>query len=66
MSRRSWILLCALAAIWGGSYLLIKLALDDLSPAMVVFVRTLLAALVLMPVGRSSRSPRSRSPGRSS
>ena len=50
MSRRSWILLCALAAIWGGSYLLIKLSLDDLSPAMVVFVRTLLAALVLMPV----------------
>jgi drug/metabolite transporter (DMT)-like permease len=50
MSRRSWILLAALAAVWGASYLLIKVALDDLSPAMVVFTRTLLAALVLVPV----------------
>ena len=50
MIRRSWMLLGALAAVWGASYLLIKVALDDLSPAMVVFTRTLLAALVLVPV----------------
>jgi drug/metabolite transporter (DMT)-like permease len=49
MDRRNWILLLALAALWGASYLFIKIGLDDLSPAMVVFSRTTLAALVLMP-----------------
>src|SRR4051812_41942626 len=42
-------LLIALAALWGASYLFIKIGLDDLSPAGVVFTRTALAALVLMP-----------------
>src|SRR3954471_11829984 len=39
----------SLAALWGASYLFIKIGLDDLSPAGVVFTRTALAALVLMP-----------------
>src|SRR4051812_32220996 len=38
-----------LAALWGASYLFIKIGLDDLSPAGIVFTRTALAALVLMP-----------------
>ena len=38
-----------LAALWGASYLFIKIGLDDLSPAGVVFTRTALAALVLLP-----------------
>jgi drug/metabolite transporter (DMT)-like permease len=42
-------MLMTLAALWGASYLFIKIALDDLSPAAVVFVRTALAAVVLMP-----------------
>ncbi len=51
MSRRSWILLGALSALWGASYLFIKLALEDeVSPAVIVTVRTALAALVLLPV----------------
>jgi drug/metabolite transporter (DMT)-like permease len=49
VNRRNWILLLALAALWGASYLFIKIGLDDLSPAGVVFSRTALAALVLMP-----------------
>jgi drug/metabolite transporter (DMT)-like permease len=49
VDRRNWILLLALAALWGASYLFIKVGLDDLSPATIVFVRTALAALVLMP-----------------
>jgi drug/metabolite transporter (DMT)-like permease len=41
----------ALAALWGASYLFIKVGLDDdLSPAFIVFARTALAALVLLPV----------------
>jgi drug/metabolite transporter (DMT)-like permease len=49
VNRRNWILLLALAALWGASYLFIKIGLDDLSPAGIVFSRTALAALVLMP-----------------
>jgi drug/metabolite transporter (DMT)-like permease len=48
--RRAWILLGFLAAIWGASYLFIKIGLEDFSPGMVVFLRTLLAALVLAPL----------------
>src|SRR5436190_9480971 len=50
MDRRSWLLLFALASIWGARYMLIKIGLRDLSPAGVAFCRIALAALVLMPV----------------
>lgn len=40
----------ALAAIWGASYMLIKIGLYDLSPAMVAWVRVALAALVVAPI----------------
>jgi drug/metabolite transporter (DMT)-like permease len=43
-------LLGLLAALWGASYLLIKYALDDFSPACVVFLRTAIGALVLLGV----------------
>lgn len=36
--------------MWGASYLLIKVSLEDLSPVAIVFVRTALAVLVLLPV----------------
>jgi drug/metabolite transporter (DMT)-like permease len=48
MTARQIGLLSALAAIWGGSYLLIKYALEDLSAPMIVFARTAIAALVLL------------------
>jgi drug/metabolite transporter (DMT)-like permease len=50
MDRRSWIMLGVLASVWGASYLFIKIGLEDFSPAMVVFLRTLLAAVVLAPL----------------
>lgn len=50
MNRRSTSLLLTLAAIWGASYLLIKIAGRDLSPAMIAFGRIGLGALVLVPV----------------
>jgi len=49
MDRRSWGLLIALAAIWGASYMFIKVGLRDFSPAMVACVRVALAALVIAP-----------------
>jgi drug/metabolite transporter (DMT)-like permease len=51
VSRRSWLLLGVLSALWGSSYLFIKVGLEDgLSPSVIVFVRSLLAALVLLPL----------------
>ena len=79
MSRRGWLLFVAVGVIWGVPYLLIKVAVGTLSPASLVFFRTLLAALLLLPLaatrgqlrprccatgGRCSPSPPSRSPSR--
>lgn len=47
MPARHAALLAALAAIWGGSYLLIKYALDGFSAAAIVSFRCLLASAVL-------------------
>src|SRR5918997_3716432 len=48
MSPRHIGLLASLSAIWGGSYLLIKYALEDFSAPMIVWARTAIAALVLL------------------
>ncbi|MFI5121300.1 MAG: DMT family transporter [Vicinamibacteria bacterium] len=48
MNRRAWTLLLTLSAIWGASYMLIKIGIRDFSPAMVAFLRVALAAIVLL------------------
>ena len=48
MDRRAWSLLLILGAIWGASYLFIKIGLRDFSPGMVAWLRVLLAAAVLV------------------
>lgn len=50
MSRRGWVLFWTLSLIWGVPYLLIKVAVTDLTPAVVVFGRCALAALLLLPI----------------
>jgi drug/metabolite transporter (DMT)-like permease len=50
VDRRSWLLLLLLASIWGASYMLIKIGLREMSPAMVAFARIALAAAVLLPI----------------
>ncbi len=54
MDRRSWVMLLVLAAIWGASYMFIKIGLRDLSPAMVAWSRIALAAVVLCAPGRGA------------
>lgn len=49
MERRDWLMLLALAAIWGSSYLFIKIGLREMSPSVVVFLRVVLGAAVLVP-----------------
>jgi drug/metabolite transporter (DMT)-like permease len=53
VTPRQFALFGVLAAMWGASYLLIKYALEDFSPAMVVFVRTALGAGVLYAIIRA-------------
>lgn len=48
--RRAALLFLALGVAWGIPYLLIKVAVDELSPAELVLARTGMAALVLMPI----------------
>ncbi|MGY1634298.1 DMT family transporter [Geodermatophilus sp. SYSU D01186] len=49
MSRRGWALFLAMSLIWGVPYLLIKVAVGELSPVVVVFARCVLGAALLLP-----------------
>ncbi|WP_448613985.1 DMT family transporter [Modestobacter sp. URMC 112] len=49
MSRRGWLLFAAMSVIWGVPYLLIKVAVGELSPVVVVFLRCLVGAVLLVP-----------------
>ncbi len=50
MTKRGWLLFAAMCVIWGIPYLLIKVAVDELSPATLVLARTGLAAALLLPI----------------
>ena len=50
MSRRGWLLFLAMGVIWGVPYLFIKLAVEYVPPASLVFLRTALGALILVPL----------------
>lgn len=50
MSRRGALLFAAMCLIWGIPYLLIKVAVDDMSPSVLVLGRTAIAALLLVPI----------------
>jgi drug/metabolite transporter (DMT)-like permease len=50
MSRRGALLFAAMCLIWGIPYLLIKVAVEDMSPSMLVLGRTVIAALLLLPI----------------
>ena len=68
-------LLAIVAAIWGSSYLFIKVAVDEVEPTAMMFFRLVLASAVLVPVlawhvgGRRAvaemRGPRMEGLGRS-
>jgi drug/metabolite transporter (DMT)-like permease len=50
MTRRGLLLFGAMCLIWGIPYLFIRIAVSELTPATLVFLRTAIAALVLMPI----------------
>src|SRR5919197_6024809 len=50
MTRRAWLLFTSVSLLWGVPYLFIKVAVAELPPVTVVFVRVALAAVLLWPV----------------
>jgi drug/metabolite transporter (DMT)-like permease len=50
MSAKGWWLFAAMAVLWGVPYLFIREAVDSFSPAAVVSGRTLVGALLLLPL----------------
>jgi drug/metabolite transporter (DMT)-like permease len=50
VTRRGWLLFAAMAVIWGVPYLLIKVAVAELTPATLVLLRTTVAGLILVPL----------------
>jgi drug/metabolite transporter (DMT)-like permease len=58
MSGRAWAAFVAVAILWGIPYLLIKVALADLSPLFIVWARVAIAALILLPIAWASGSLR--------
>src|ERR1700737_2338465 len=53
MTRRALLLFLAMSVIWGISYLFIRIAVTELSPVVLVFSRTLIAAAILLPIALS-------------
>ena len=62
LSGRAWAEMLVLALIWGGSFLSIRIALDEISPLMSVAHRVTWAMLVLWGVVAMMRIPLPRNP----
>jgi drug/metabolite transporter (DMT)-like permease len=57
VSRKGWVLFAVMCVVWGIPYLLIKVAVAEIAVPVVVFARTALGAVVLLPLAlRSGRS----------
>ncbi len=50
MTRRGWWLFAALCVIWGLPYLFIKVAVASVTPAALVFLRTTIGSVLLLPL----------------
>jgi drug/metabolite transporter (DMT)-like permease len=59
VSRRTVVLFAAVSVVWGSSFLFIKIAVEDVSPAVVAFARAGLGAAVLLPLTLARGSLRS-------
>ena len=53
MTARGWLLFAAMSVIWGIPYLLIKIAVEGVSAPVLVFARTAIGAVVLIPLALS-------------
>jgi drug/metabolite transporter (DMT)-like permease len=58
MTRRGWVLFASMCVIWGLPYLMIRVAVRELTPATLVLARTALGALLLVPAAAWKRQLR--------
>jgi drug/metabolite transporter (DMT)-like permease len=58
MSRRAWAAFAAVAILWGVPYLFIRIAVGEVSPVFIAWVRLVIAAGVLLPFAASRGSLR--------
>lgn len=58
MTAKGWWLFAALCLLWGVPYLFIKEAVESISPAAIVCGRTLIGALLLLPIALHRRALR--------
>lgn len=58
MSLRGWMLFAAMGVIWGIPYLLIKVAVDEVPVPVLVFARSAVGALLLLPLALSRETRR--------
>ncbi len=56
MSRKNWSLFLLTGLLWGIPYLLMKVAVKDLSPVVIVFSRVLIGSLILIPMAIHRKS----------
>ena len=54
MSRKGWVLFAVMCLVWGIPYLFIKVAVEEVSVPVVVFARTALGAVLLLPLALRS------------
>src|SRR5262249_25966255 len=54
MSRKGWALFAVMCVVWGIPYLFIKVAVGEVSVPVVVFARTALGAVLLLPMALRS------------
>ncbi|CAB4535345.1 unannotated protein [freshwater metagenome] len=59
MSRKNWGLFLLTGFLWGIPYLLMKVAVEDLSPVVIVFGRVLIGSLILIPLAMRKKTLRS-------
>ncbi len=59
MTRRAWLLFAAMGIMWGIPYLLIKVAVGEVTPVTLVFLRCCVGAAILTPIAawRGSLAP---------
>ena len=50
MTRRGLLLFIAMSVIWGISYLFIRIAVKEMAPVVLVFLRCAISALLLLPI----------------
>jgi len=55
VTRRGWVLFAGMCVLWGIPYLMIRVAVRELSPASLVLVRTAVSALLLLPLALARR-----------